>query len=283
MSKKSATTTGTLYIVATPIGNREDITLRALNVLKTVDIILAEDTRHSLPLLRTLGVQKPVISFHAHNETKKTALVIEALTSGKSYALISDAGTPLICDPGYGLVKKARAEGIPVVPIPGPCAFTTALSAAGIPCDSFLFLGFLPAKATIRNQALQSVKGSPHTVIFYESPHRLMDCLDAIAELFDPCYVFVIAKELTKAFERFITGTVKEIQSWLLEDKTHRQGEFVFLLPPQAPEVIPTHEEEILTVLLAELPTKQAVKLTATLTKKNKNDLYQLALDLGAG
>lgn len=281
MQKKSATTTGVLYIVATPIGHREDITLRALSVLKAVDIILAEDTRHSLPLLRNYGIQRPLHSFHAHNEEQKTMSIIETLSAGKSYALISDAGTPLICDPGYRLVKAAHEHQIPVVPIPGPCAFTTALSAAGIPCDSVLFLGFLPAKAAARQQTLQDIKGSPHTVIFYESPHRLMTSLTAMAELFEPTYVFVLVKELTKTFERFIHGTLQEIQSWLNADPSHCQGEFIFLLPPQLPENIPTQEEETLRILLQELPTKQAVKLTSILTKKNKNELYQLALNLG--
>ncbi|CEK12229.1 16S rRNA (cytidine(1402)-2'-O)-methyltransferase [Legionella hackeliae] len=280
MVKTSATTPGTLYIVATPIGNRDDISIRALNTLKGVDNILAEDTRHSLQLLTSLGIQKPLSSLHAHNEAEKSQHIIEALEQGQSFALISDAGTPLISDPGYPLVKLAREKNIPVVPIPGPCALITALCAAGIPCDSFTFIGFLPAKSTARKNKLTELSHSEYTLIFYESTHRINDCINDIIDSYGADYEFVLAKELTKTFERFIQGSGNTIKSWLQEDSAHCKGEFVLLLPPKLQETTNTQEEEILTILLKELPLKQAVKLAALLTKGNKNELYKLALEL---
>ncbi|ASQ44592.1 16S rRNA (cytidine(1402)-2'-O)-methyltransferase [Legionella clemsonensis] len=280
MVKSSATTPGTLYIVATPIGNRDDISLRALSTLKSVDSILAEDTRHSLQLLTALGIQKPLVSLHAHNEAEKSQQMIAALEQGKSLALISDAGTPLISDPGFPLVKLAREKQIAVVPIPGPCALITALSAAGIPCDSFTFVGFLPAKAAARKKKLATLSTSEHTLIFYEATHRIRDCIDDIIEVYGPDYDFVLAKELTKTFERFVQGPATTVKRWLQEDDSHCKGEFVLLLPPKLQEISQLQEEETLTILLKELPLKQAVKLAALLTKGNKNELYKRALEL---
>jgi 16S rRNA (cytidine1402-2'-O)-methyltransferase len=277
----SATTTGTLYIVATPIGNRDDISLRALKILESVDTILAEDTRHSMQLLTASGIKKPVVSLHAHNETQKSEAVVEWLGQGKNIALISDAGTPLISDPGYPLVKLARSGGISVVPIPGPCALITALSAAGVPCDAFSFFGFLPAKQTARRQKLESLCTLPHTLVFYESTHRIMDSIEDISLVFGETCEWVLAKELTKTFERFVTGTGATIKAWLQADPNHCKGEFVLIIPPRDQEQEPHNDKiRLLTILLKELPLKQAVKIAAGFTNENKNELYKIALEL---
>ncbi|EHL32544.1 16S rRNA (cytidine(1402)-2'-O)-methyltransferase [Legionella drancourtii] len=280
MTNSLATGIGTLYIVATPIGNREDITHRALNVLKSVDFILAEDTRHSVQLLTSLGIKNNLDSLHAHNENDKSKHIIEQLLAGKSIALISDAGTPLISDPGYLLVKLARAHEIPVIPVPGACALITALCAAGVPCDSFLFLGFLPAKQSARQAKFASLQAETHTLIFYESTHRIIECLNDVAAVYGAECDIVLAKELTKTFERFVTGSVEEVSHWLLAETGRTKGEFVLIIPPRPqPPQQHTHEE-LLTVLLAELPLKQAVAIACKLSKANKNELYELALQL---
>lgn len=280
MTNSLATGIGSLYIVATPIGNRDDITLRALSVLKSVDLILAEDTRHSIQLLTALGIKNNLSSLHAHNESDKSKNIIEQLLTGKSIALISDAGTPLISDPGYPLVKLAREHEIPVIPIPGPCALITALSAAGVPCDSFLFLGFLPAKQNARKNKLESLKTEAHTLIFYESTHRIIDCLDDVENTYGHDFELVLAKELTKTFERFISGTVLQIKNWLLAEPGHIKGEFVLIIPPRPSPSDSSDYKEILTVLLEELPLKQAVSIACKITKANKNELYEEALKL---
>ncbi|MBA2657275.1 MAG: 16S rRNA (cytidine(1402)-2'-O)-methyltransferase [Tatlockia sp.] len=283
MVKNSARTSGTLYIVATPIGNREDISLRALSILKEVDTILAEDTRHSAQLLTLLGIHKPLLSLHAHNEAQKSAQIISALAQGKSFALISDAGTPLINDPGFPLVRLARENQISVVPIPGACALIAALSAAGVACDSFTFVGFLPAKQSARRARLEGLRPSEHTIVFYESTHRLMDCIDDLIEIYGQDYEFVIAKELTKTFEEFISAKAHEIKAWFLKDCARIKGEFVVILPAlPAPETTNQKELEILTLLINEVTVKQAVKITALLTNSNKNEIYKLALQLKA-
>jgi len=281
MATTSARTTGTLFVVATPIGNRDDISIRALDTLKSVDTILAEDTRHSMQLLTAFGIKKPLLSLHAHNEDNKSQSIITALTNGQSFALISDAGTPLISDPGYPLVNLARAHGIPVVPIPGACAFITALSAAGIPCDALSFFGFLPAKSAARRAKLNELKAIDHTLIFYESTHRIQECIADIAIVFGESCQLVLAKELTKTFERFVSGTTTDVTNWLLCDEAHCKGEFVLIIPPRAPEPTVSQGKQTLTILLNELPLKQAVKLAAQLTGEPKNELYKLALALG--
>ncbi len=281
MVKTSARTSGILYIVATPIGNRDDISLRALQILKSVDAILAEDTRHSSQLLNMLGIQKPLLSLHAHNESQKSEQIIENLEKGQSFALISDAGTPLISDPGFPLVRLAQERGIRVEPIPGPCALIAALSAAGVACDSFLFAGFLPAKQAARRAKLTQLKNSEHTLVFYESTHRILDCLDDLGDVFGIDYEMVVAKEITKAFENFIRGSVQKIKAWFLEDAAHSKGEFVLILPPNPVEDSTDQKDlEVLKILINELPLKQAVKIAALLTKSNKNELYKLALQL---
>jgi 16S rRNA (cytidine1402-2'-O)-methyltransferase len=270
---------GTLYIVATPIGNRDDISLRAINILKSVDSILAEDTRHSKQLLLPIGITTPLLSLHAHNEADRTEDIIAALQQGKSFALISDAGTPLISDPGFPLVRSARNAGIPVVPIPGACALIAALSASGAPCDTFTFMGFLPAKSVARSSLLASLSDSKQTVVFYESTHRIKDCLEDITRVLGDTRELVLAKELTKTFETFVSGNVMDIQRWLGADAARSKGEFILIIPPR--EITPkANHEKLLSVLLAELPLKQAVKIVCQVTGEPKNDIYQLALSL---
>jgi 16S rRNA (cytidine1402-2'-O)-methyltransferase len=280
MTNVLATGTGSLYIVATPIGNQDDITLRALNTLKSVDLILAEDTRHSAQLLSSLGIKKNLNSLHAHNENDKSKNIINQLLEGKSIALISDAGTPLISDPGFPLVKLAREYGIPVIPIPGPCALIAALSAAGVPCDSFLFIGFLPAKQQARKNKLESLQRESHTLIFYESTHRIIECLNDIGDVYGEHCNLVVAKELTKAFERYISGSILEIKDWLLAESGRIKGEFVVIIPPREIQEAKHLNEEILSVLMNELPLKQAVSIACKLTKANKNELYETALKI---
>lgn len=278
----SARHSGILYVVATPIGNLEDISNRAIRTLESVDVILAEDTRHSRQLLNALGIKKQLMSLHQHNEAEKSLEIIEALQNGQSFALISDAGTPLISDPGFVLIREARRMQIDIVPIPGPCAFVTALSVAGIPCDSFFFEGFLPAKKQKRANALHSIKEQSHTTIIYESSHRLADCLQDIIEVFGEEYQFVLAKELTKSFERILYASGAEILAWLAQDQAHSKGEFVVILPARVTveEDTSKEDERILRVLLGELPLKQAVKIACSLSGTTKNDLYALALTL---
>jgi 16S rRNA (cytidine1402-2'-O)-methyltransferase len=280
MVKSSATSRGILYVVATPIGNRKDISARALHTLNEVDGILAEDTRHSLQLLTNLGIKKPLFSFHAHNETEKSLHIIKMLEEGKSLALISDAGTPLISDPGFPLVRLARDRNISVVPVPGPCALIAALSVAGVPCDSFTFAGFLPAKQVARKQKLQSFLHSEHTVIFYESTHRICEGIADIGAVFGQDYELVMAKELTKAHEYLSQGTASHILAWLKEDSAHLKGEFVLILPPRPQPKSQGQGREILSILLQELPLKQAVQVAFLITKLNKNELYKIALHL---
>lgn len=278
-SSRKTAQCGRLYIVATPIGNRDDMSLRAIQTLKSVDTILAEDTRHSKLLLDALGIATPLISFHAHNENEKTGFVLDALQKGTSFALISDAGTPLISDPGFPLVKMARSLHIAVIPIPGPCAVTAALCASGVPCDTFTFVGFLPAKKNQRLEALKTLQSIPHTVVLYESTHRIVACLEDIGTLFGTDYVLVLAKELTKSYEHFIHDRLEVIQQWLAEEEAHTKGEFVLILP--AHQIVPENQDEaLLKALLEELPVKQAVQIATKLTKTPKNALYALALEM---
>lgn len=283
MTNSLATGIGTLYIVATPIGNRDDISIRALEILKSVDLILAEDTRHSMQLLTSLGIKNNLSSLHAHNEGEKSKQIIDQLLSGKTIALVSDAGTPLISDPGYPLVKLARQHHITVTPIPGASALITALSAAGVPCDSFIFSGFLPARQAARKSKLESLQAQDHTLIFYESTHRILECVDDIAQTYGQECELVLAKELTKTFERFITGTANEVKEWLLADPGHTKGEFVLIIPPRPTAIEEDANRELLSVLLDELPLKQAVTLACKITKANRNELYETALKIKKG
>ena len=275
--------TGTLFIVATPIGNLDDITFRAFEVLKSVDFVLAEDTRHSKKLLSHLDISKPIRAFHEHNEREKTKAIISEIYSGKSIALISDAGTPLISDPGYFLVAQAKKEGLKVVPIPGPTALITALSASGLASDSFTFLGFLPSKQTARVKLLIGLVGRTETIIFYESPKRVLATLTDMQTIFGDSREVCLAKELTKAFETIHTGSIPNLIKYLTIDQNHQKGEFVILI--SATNKIDLAEAEIqldslLPILCAEMGTSKAAKIAAKITGIDKKKCYKRAMDL---
>jgi len=271
---------GILYIVATPIGNLLDITHRAVQVLQTVDLIAAEDTRHSRPLLLHYGIQTKVLALHAHNEGSRSELLLQNLLQGQSIALISDAGTPLISDPGYILVEAARRKGIKVVPIPGPSAVITALSAAGLPTDKFIFEGFLPPKTGARQKRLAELKVETRTLVFYEAPHRILELFADMIAVLGPDRHAVVARELTKQFETLHGDKLSALSAWLEADPNQQRGEFVILVkgyvPCQTDKL--TSAEEVLRVLLTELPVKQAASLASRLTGAKKNELYQWAL-----
>ncbi|MCS5614207.1 MAG: 16S rRNA (cytidine(1402)-2'-O)-methyltransferase [Candidatus Marinimicrobia bacterium] len=274
---------GILFIVATPIGNLDDITFRAVEILKSVDMVLAEDTRHSKKLLLHLDISKPIRAFHEHNERKKTQTIIDELHFGKSVALISDAGTPLISDPGYFLVAQAKKEGLKVVPIPGASALITSLSASGLASDSFTFFGFLPSKKTARVNLLKSLVYSTETSIFYESPKRILATLVDMYSIFGDNREVCLAKELTKAFETIQTDSIPNIIKYLNIDKSHQKGEFVILV--SANDKIDVAEAEIqldslLPILCAEMSASKAAKLAAKITGIDKKKCYKKAIDL---
>jgi 16S rRNA (cytidine1402-2'-O)-methyltransferase len=271
---------GTLYIVATPIGNLEDITYRAVRILGEVDLIAAEDTRHSLKLLNHFNISKSLTSYFDHNQQFKGERILNALRQGKNVALISDAGTPCISDPGYNLVRDAVAEGIPVIPIPGPCAAITALAGSGLPSDSFTFAGFPPARQGKRRAFLGGLAALPGTLLLYEAPHRLEDTLGDIREVMGERQV-VVARELTKIYEEFIRGTAPEIMAAIDQGKV--RGEVVILIAPGA--VVPVDSEpldELLKRLLDEegLTVKDAAKKASLITGTSRSETYAEALRL---
>lgn len=273
---------GVLYIVATPIGNLDDISLRAIATLEAVDLIAAEDTRHSRQLLRHLGVGTRLVSCHQHNESRRSQELLRQLEAGRDIALISDAGTPLISDPGYRLVHAARARGIRVSPIPGASSVIAALSAAGLPTDRFLFCGFLSSKSAERDRQLQRLSREPATLVLFEASHRVERLLARLAEIFPraPC---VVAKELTKLHENFLSGSAAELLEILARDATLTRGEFVVLIDNSGLDERPAdgaEERELLAALLAELPVKTAVKIAMRLTNGSKNEIYQQALKI---
>lgn len=275
-------TKNTLYVVATPIGNLDDISRRAIDTLKQVDVVAAEDTRHSRRLLDHLGIRKPMMAIHDHNERSKIDQVIELLSDGQSVALVSDAGTPLISDPGYPLVNACRDKGVNVIPLPGPCALITALSAAGLPTDRFIFEGFLPAKSKARRERLQEVLEETRTLVYYESTHRILNLLEDLADLMPERRV-VLARELTKRFETFLSGQAAELKQRLEEDSDQTKGEFVVMLAGAEPiesEGLTQQDQYVLKTLMEALPLKKAAQMTANLTGKPKNALYQLGLTL---
>lgn len=273
--------TGRLYIVATPIGNLQDITLRAIEVLKKVDRIAAEDTRHSAPLLKHFAITKPSLSMHEFNERERHKILMEYLQQGESIALISDAGTPLISDPGFHLVREAIANGIKVMTVPGPCAAIAALSISGLPTDKFTFEGFLPAKQEARRNHLSRLLHESRTMIFYEAPHRLMSSLQTMAEVFGNERKAVVARELTKIHETVKADSLLHLITYFSTNTDRLRGEFVILIEGvneeemESKEVIP---ENVLDILLEELPLKQAATLASKITGERKNVLYELAL-----
>lgn len=274
---------GTLYVVATPIGNLQDITLRALEILKSVDIVAAEDTRHSATLLGHFGIQAKLTALHEHNERSAGEKLVAQLQAGFSVALISDAGTPAISDPGAILVNMALAAGIKVIPIPGANAAIAALSASGLSMPRFLFIGFLPAKSAHRRQVLQSLADVPVTLVFYEAPHRVLESVADLATVLGGERQITLARELTKTFESIHQCPLGEAAAWLQADTNRQRGEFVLLVegaPASDDLVISPEAQRTLELLLAELPLKQAVKLAADITGIKKNTLYELALTL---
>lgn len=270
-----------LYIVATPIGNLADITLRAIEILRTVSLIAAEDTRHSAKLLSHIDVQTPMLSYHDHSGSVQVERILARLEKGESVALISDAGTPLISDPGYRLVLAARQRGLKVIPIPGACALITALCASGLASDHFLFEGFLPAKSAARKSALEVLKRSTATLIFYESTHRISESLADMGDIFGSERKCCVARELTKTYETFLSGSFAEVGVQISEDAYQRKGEFVVMVdgfrPPVLVDEISPEAQRVLMILHADLPLKQAAALASKITGEKKNKLYQWA------
>ncbi len=270
-----------LYIVATPIGNLQDMSARAIAILQSVDVIAAEDTRHSKPLLTHFGITTPMVAYHEHNEASQSEALLKKLIDGCSIALISDAGTPLISDPGYSLVHQARLQGITVEPVPGACALIAALSASGLPTDSFYFAGFLPTKNAAKEKRLQQLSEMQTTLIFYESPRRVVDTLSTMQAYFSAKCQCVVAREVTKKFSSFYSGTLKAVHEQLLAHPDEQRGEFVIMLHEQKPEAtseVSDQAKTIMKVLLTELSVKQAAKLTAEITGEKKNVLYEWAI-----
>ena len=277
-------TAGVLYVVATPIGNLDDISVRAAEILRQVDLIAAEDTRHSAILLKHLSVDTSMMALHDFNERDKVEEVLGLLGRGRDVALISDAGTPLISDPGYRLVSQAREMGIRVSPVPGPCALIAALSASGLPCDSFVFEGFPPAKAAGRLALFQSLARETRTLIFYEAPHRILACLADMREAFGAGRYVVLARELSKTYESIYGDVLEKLEDWINRDENRQRGEIVVLVhgAEQPDTTMDQHTTDVLMTLMDELPLKQAVALAARITGRKKNLLYQRALQLRA-
>ncbi len=269
-------------MVASPIGNLQDITLRALEILKSVDLIAAEDTRHTAQLLGHFGIQTRLTALHEHNERSAGQKLVETLQAGASVALVSDAGTPAISDPGAVFVALAREAGVKVVPIPGANAAITALSAGGLLAPHFLFYGFLPSKASQRRHELEALRDLPYTLVFYEAPHRVLDSVADLASIFGN-RTLTLARELTKTFETIHSCKLPDASAWLEDDANRQRGEFVLLVegaPATDVQEIGAEAQHTLQTLLQELPLKQAVKLAAEISGAKKNALYDLALTL---
>jgi 16S rRNA (cytidine1402-2'-O)-methyltransferase len=275
---------GKLYVVATPIGNLGDLSPRAQEILSQVTWIAAEDTRHSKGLLQHFGISSKLVSYHEHNEHERASQLIEKLQQGEEGALISDAGTPLISDPGYTLVAKAHEAGIPVIPIPGPCAFIAALSVAGLPTDKFFFEGFLPAKPELRRQRLKELIHFHHTMIFFEAPHRVVHLLEDMVALWGPEREAFLARELTKKFESIYLSTLQGILEELQKGTIPQKGEFILIIKGAKKIQTATETDEemhhVLNILLPEMSLKQAVKIAEKLTGLPRNALYDCAIRL---
>ncbi len=271
-----------LYVVATPIGNLQDMVPRAVEVLRSVAVIAAEDTRHSARLLEHFQVSTPMLAYHDHSDDTRTQQLVQRLLTGESIALISDAGTPLISDPGYRLVRAARQAGVRVVPVPGASALIAALSVSGLPSDRFSFEGFLPAKSGTRRNTLAALAQESRTLIFYEAPHRVADCLLDMALTFGDEREVVLARELTKTFETVHAAGAAELARWVAADSNQQRGEIVLLVqgaPKRVERGVDEEAERIMTILLEELSVKQASALAAKITGQKKKALYQWALE----
>ena len=277
--------TGILYVVATPIGNLGDISARALDVLRQVDWVAAEDTRNSKRLLHYFGIATPLLSLHEHNEYTRIPRIIADLKAGKSIALVSDAGTPLISDPGFPLLRSIRQHGLKAVPIPGPSSLLAALSVAGLPTDRFVFEGFLPARPQARYHRLQALRLDSRTLVFFEANHRIHATLADMAAIFGEQRQAVIARELSKRFEQIQSDTLVRLGAWLNAEATRSKGEFVLMVHGAPEQVADPDEQEVrrlLAALLEELPLKTATRVAAKITGLHKNALYQLALSTRA-
>lgn len=274
---------GTLYVVATPIGNLADMVPRGLAILKTVALVAAEDTRHSGRLLRHFGIATPLVSYHDRGGENQGQAILDALAAGRDVALISDAGTPLISDPGYRLVRAARAAGFAVSPVPGPCAAVAALCVAGLPSDRFAFEGFLPARGGERQRRLAELAAEPRTLIFYEAPHRVLEALADLEAAFGAERELVLGREITKAFETFLAGSVAEVRARVAADANQQRGELVLVVAGAGapePAAVAADIDAVLVPLLDELPVKQAVALAARITGIAKNRIYDRALEV---
>jgi 16S rRNA (cytidine1402-2'-O)-methyltransferase len=274
--------TATLYVVATPIGNVTDITLRALHLLALADVVACEDTRKTGALLTRFGLNKQMVAAHQHNEREAAEKLVGRLRAGERVALVSDAGTPAVSDPGARIVDAVRAAGLNVVPLPGPSAAVTALSASGLVNDRFYFVGFLPAKARQREAELAELARVPATLVIYEAPHRIVDCVEALAAAFEPARQVVFARELTKLFEEIHRCPLGEALAWIKADPHRERGEFVVLVEGASAETDAedAEAERILNILLAECSVKQAANLAAQITGRKKNALYERALQI---
>ncbi len=270
-----------LYIVATPIGNLGDLSPRALEILRGADVIAAEDTRHSGRLLQHFGIDTPMLAYHEHSDERARRRILEVLEGGGSVALVSDAGTPLISDPGYPLIRAAQAQGIPVRPLPGPCAAIAALSAGGLPTDRFLFEGFLPPKTGARRQRLESLAGQTATLVFYEAPHRVLDTLADMQEILGAEREAVLAREISKAFETVRRAPLGELHQWVAGDPNQQRGEIVLLVAgcPARESEIDEATAALLRRLAQELPARRAAAVVADCTGLRKKQLYEFLLD----
>jgi 16S rRNA (cytidine1402-2'-O)-methyltransferase len=273
---------GTLYIVATPIGNLGDMVPRAIATLSAVSVIACEDTRHSKKLLDHFGIDKPCVAYHDHTDKKSSYNLLKRLANGEDVALISDAGTPLISDPGYRLVAEARAQGYSVIPVPGASAVVAALSVAGLPTDKFKFIGFLPAKSSQRKSALTDLKTAAETMVCYEAPHRIVDTLTDMATVFGAERPVFMAREITKTFETYLYGSLEELLEQVQADSNQQRGEIVLVIAGHIGETdnVSVDAEKILGLLLKELPLTKAASVTAKITGGDKKQLYQLGLSL---
>jgi len=267
---------GCLYVVATPIGNLSDLSPRARDVLAQVDLICAEDTRHTRQLLNAVGLEKSLLALHEHNESERVAQILAQLQAGKSLALVSDAGTPLISDPGYRLVRELRAAGIVISPIPGPCAAIAALSVAGIASDRFSFEGFLPHKASARRERLQALAGEARTLVFYESSHRIEECLADMRAAFGDGREAVLAREISKLFETVLDGSLASIADKVAADANQRKGEFVLIIAgaPEDENAALREGRRLYAKLAEVLKPSQAAKIAADLSGASRKDLY---------
>lgn len=274
---------GTLFVVATPIGNMDDISARAVSVLQSVDLIAAEDTRHSGRLMSHFQITTPLVAYHDHGSEAQGERIFAALDEGQDVALISDAGTPLVSDPGYRLVRSARLKAYKVVPLPGACAAITALSAAGLPSDRFCFEGFLPAKQSQRRKSLELLAGETRTLIFYEAPHRIVATVEDLIEIFGAEREVTLAREITKTYETVLNGNLSELLAQIKNDVNQQKGEMVLVVRGFDGELQGAQEQEeerVLKLLLVDLPVKQAASLAAKICGTQRNALYKKALAL---